>query len=57
MKKVIFTIFGVLIALVLGVLALIYIPSPTFEPVAYKPIRPASSKTDMNRLTPSYAGE
>ena len=40
MKKAIFIILGVLVVVVLGVLALIYIPSPKFEPVAYEPITP-----------------
>ena len=40
MKKAVFIILGVLVVVVLGVLALIYIPSPKFEPVAYEPITP-----------------
>ena len=45
-KKAIFIIFGVLAAVVLGLTALIYIPSPKFEPVAYEPIAPDYWPTD-----------
>jgi CubicO group peptidase (beta-lactamase class C family) len=38
--KVIFIILGVLAALAAVFLALVYIPSPKFEPVAYDPIAP-----------------
>ena len=40
MKKAILIIIGVLAAAVLGLMALIYIPSPKFEPVVYEPIAP-----------------
>jgi CubicO group peptidase (beta-lactamase class C family) len=43
MKKItiaIFIILGILAALVLSVLALIYVPSPKFGPVTYEPIAP-----------------
>jgi CubicO group peptidase (beta-lactamase class C family) len=46
MKKPIFIILGVLVVVVLGVLALIYIPSPKFEPVAYEPITPGYWPTE-----------
>lgn len=36
--KVILIILGIMVALFVALLALIYIPSPTFEPVAYEPI-------------------
>ena len=36
--KVILIILGIIVALFVALLALIYIPSPTFEPVAYEPI-------------------
>ena len=35
--KVILIILGIIVALFVALLALIYIPSPTFEPVAYQP--------------------
>ena len=43
MRKVfrgIFIVLGVLIVLILGFLALVYIPSPKFEPIAYEPVTP-----------------
>ncbi len=40
LKRAIFIILGILVVLVLGVLALIYIPSPKFEPLVYEPIAP-----------------
>ncbi|MFQ5592992.1 MAG: serine hydrolase domain-containing protein [Anaerolineae bacterium] len=39
-KRAVFIILAVLAAVILGVMALIYIPSPKFEPVAYEPIAP-----------------
>ena len=39
-KKVLLIIVGVLTIVIVGFLALVYIPSPKFEPLAYEPIGP-----------------
>ena len=44
--KVILILLGILAALFVVLLAFIYIPSPKFEPVAYKPIAPDYWPTD-----------
>lgn len=55
--KVISIILGVLVVLILGFLALIYIPSPKFEPVAYEPIAPEYWPTEGWRTsTPEAQG-
>jgi CubicO group peptidase (beta-lactamase class C family) len=57
MKKAIVIILSLLVVLVLGLLALIYIPSPTFEPVAYEPIKPDYWPTEGFRTsTPEEQG-
>ena len=38
--KIISILLGILVVLIVGFLALVYIPSPKFEPVAYEPITP-----------------
>jgi hypothetical protein len=35
LKKALFIFLGIIVALVTGFLALVYIPSPKFEPVIY----------------------
>lgn len=40
------TILGILAALIVGLLALVYIPSPKFEPVVYEPVAPDYWPTD-----------
>lgn len=40
LKKALLIVLGIIAALFVGFLALIYIPSPKFEPVAYEPIAP-----------------
>ena len=44
--KVVLIILGLIVALVAVFLALVYIPSPTFEPVVYEPVRPDYWPTD-----------
>ena len=57
MKKAIVIILGILVIAVLGLLALIHIPSPKFEPVAYEPIRPDYWPTEgFQTSTPEEQG-
>ncbi|MBW1813872.1 MAG: serine hydrolase [Deltaproteobacteria bacterium] len=56
-KKIALIIFSILAVLFLGFLALIYIPSLTFEPIAYKPIAPDYWPTEGFRIsTPEKQG-
>ena len=57
MKKAMFIILGILVVIIVGVLALIYIPSPKFEPVAYEPITPDYWPTEgFQTSTPEEQG-
>jgi len=57
LRKVMLIVLGILAALVVGVLALIYVPSPKFEPVAYEPIAPDYWPTEGFRVsTPEEQG-
>jgi len=60
MKKVlkgVSIILGVLVVIILGFLALVYIPSPKFEPIAYEPITPEYWPTEGWRTsTPEKQG-
>lgn len=38
--KALLILLGITVVLILGLMALVYIPSPEFEPVAHEPIRP-----------------
>ena len=55
--KIVSVILGLLIALILAFLALVYMPSPKFEPVAYKPIVPSYWPTKIwQQSTPEEQG-
>lgn len=49
--KVVFIILGILAALVVGMLALIYIPSPTFSRMEYEPVALAYWPTEGFRTS------
>ena len=55
--NIILIVVGVLVVLVLGFLALVYIPSPKFEPVAYEPHNPDYWPTEgFQTSTPEEQG-
>lgn len=57
LRNVVITIVGLLAVVVVGVLALAYIPSPMFEPAVYEPIAPDYWPTDGFQLsTPEEQG-